>query len=401
MMEKIFTIIILVSLAFMGWSQADPVVHINFDNCTGEDVQGGLSDYIQSSTIDCDCGISGEGVYFDGAMDSLHLDEEIIDLFNNDFTFSMYFWVDDAPQPYTVFGIQGDCSKDSVFLVKYLPQIKELDVQIAKNFGLGAFLIGPINEDLCWHHIIFTKFGKEYSLTVDGVFIETKTLTEEIVMGTKHQIRLGGSPCVGIQESNMNGRIDEIKIWDYPLTLEEQAALNVFEDQIITQDTTIFEGDIFPIRTGGTCAPNFSWSPGAGLSSTSVLEPEASPTESVTYFWNIDHGTCLTRDSIDVFVIDDNEIDCSNLLLPNVFTPNDDDLNDLYTISNNFIIEDLNYFEIYDRWGAKVFETMTKDDGWDGMFNGIEQAPSMYVYKIEYTCRGETFQKAGNFTLLK
>jgi len=395
------TLIICIALiAFNAFGQT-PVVHISFDNCDGTDVQGGLNNFVQSSTVDCDCGIEFNAAYFDSETDTIHLDDEIKSLFNEDFTISIHFWVDDQIQPYSIFSIQDDCSKDSIFLIKYIPQIGELDVQISKNFGLGAFMIAAINPDRCWHHLVFTKSGKEYALTVDDVFIEKKVLTEEIVMGEKHKIRLGTSPCLNTQETFMRGRIDEIKIFDFPLSTEEQGNLVVEPDQIITIDTTIFAGSNIPIETGGTCSPNFSWSPTAGLSDPFDIEPIATPDVSTTYFLNIDHGTCLTRDSIEIFVIEEENIDCAELLLPNVFTPNGDNVNDILEISNKFIIQDLSYFDIYDRWGSKVFSAVNKDDGWDGSFDGITQSPSMYVYKIEYTCRDEVFQKVGNFSLLK
>lgn len=113
------------------------------------------------------------------------------------------------------------------------------------------------------------------------------------------------------------------------------------------------------------------------------------------------HDNCVTTDSIRIFVLQDDDIDCDNLLLPTAFTPNGDNINDDYGISNTFIINDLQRYEIYDRWGLKIFESADKNEKWDGAFRDQNLMPGTYVYKIEYECRGDNFQKTGSFNLIK
>ena len=396
-----FILISFLLMASISWSQVDPVAHITFDDCTGIDVAGPLDDNFVSPTVDCDCGVDLNGAYFDEEADSIFLDNGIKDLFAEDFTFSMYFWVEDAPQSYPLFSIQRFCSKDSSFQIRYIPAINELDVQISRNFGSGVFLTAPLNENRCWHHVVFLKEGNNYSLTVDGVFIATDNVLEPVVMGERHRISLGSSPCLNTLETYARGRIDQIKIFDRPLGLEEIQQLDERPDQIITQDTTIFAGSSVFIETGTICSPNFSWNPTTDLDDSNLTEPTATPDVSTSYELNIDHGSCTASDNINIFVIDEDAVDCGELLLPNVFTPNDDNINDKFSISNNFIISDLEFFEIYDRWGAKVFSTQIKEEGWDGSFNQIRQAPNMYIYKVRYTCQDESYEKVGSFSLLK
>ncbi len=400
-MKTAYLLISFLFVTTLGWSQLDPVLHITFDDCTGTDVVGPLDSNIVSPTVDCDCGVDLDAAYFDEEADSIFLDNGIKDLIGEDFTFSMYFWVDDSPEPYTLFSIQRFCSKDSSFQIRYLPAINELDVQISRNFGAGIFLTAPLNDNRCWHHVVFVKEGNDYSLTVDGIFIETDNVLEPVVMGEKHSVRLGSSPCLNTLETHARGRIDQIQIFDRPLSLDEIQQLDEQPDQIINQDTTIFAGSSVFIETGTVCSSNFNWIPATGLDDTSLIEPTATPDQSTMYELNIDHGSCTATDSLNIFVIDENDIDCEDLLLPNVFTPNGDKINDEFFISNSFIISDLDFFDIYDRWGAKLFSTQNKEEGWDGTFDNTIQAPSMYVYKIEYTCQDESYQKIGNFSLLK
>jgi gliding motility-associated-like protein len=76
-----------------------------------------------------------------------------------------------------------------------------------------------------------------------------------------------------------------------------------------------------------------------------------------------------------------NEVDP---IVPNVFSPNDDNVNDLfeYRISNNqFVIE------IVNRWGQLVFSTNDSVHYWDGIdqISGKESPDGVYFYTIQFT----------------
>ena len=87
--------------------------------------------------------------------------------------------------------------------------------------------------------------------------------------------------------------------------------------------------------------------------------------------------------------------------MPRAFTPNGDRLNDDFGISNIFLVDDINTFNIYDKWGGKVFVSGSKHDRWDGTQNGNQLPGGAYTYWISYTCKNETFTKTGNFVMLK
>jgi gliding motility-associated-like protein len=60
------------------------------------------------------------------------------------------------------------------------------------------------------------------------------------------------------------------------------------------------------------------------------------------------------------------------------------------------------HFEIYNRWGQRVFTTDNIDIGWNGYFNGKLCAQDVYVYKAwgKYL-NGQTFVKSGDITILQ
>jgi len=177
--------------------------------------------------------------------------------------------------------------------------------------------------------------------------------------------------------------------------------MNEYPDQLISQDTTIFFGDSYDINAGFTCANTVTWSPQVGVTGPNDLEPTISPSSTTFYEVTYDHGNCISRDELNIFVISPEDVDCSNLLLPTAFSPNGDALNDEYFISNAFVVDAIDRFEIYDRWGLKLFETTDKNEAWDGRFRGKMMPPATYVYKIEYTCKDESFRNTGSFNLLR
>lgn len=92
----------------------------------------------------------------------------------------------------------------------------------------------------------------------------------------------------------------------------------------------------------------------------------------------------------------------AGLFVPNAFTPNGDQINDIFLPI--IFCEELQYYhlEIFDRWGNLVFQSFEKDLGWDGRFNSEKMNPAVFVYVIEYQIRGYGKNiKAGDVTLVK
>lgn len=144
---------------------------------------------------------------------------------------------------------------------------------------------------------------------------------------------------------------------------------------------------------------SYQWSPGATLNSAVIRNPIASPTTTTTYNVIIRDGECVATKSLTVYVTD---FECGRptVYVPNTFTPNADNKNDLFYVRANQLSE--LYFVIYDRWGEKVFETTSLEIGWDGTFRGRPLDPDVYVYYLNITCvGGEEYQEQGNITLIR
>ena len=73
--------------------------------------------------------------------------------------------------------------------------------------------------------------------------------------------------------------------------------------------------------------------------------------------------------------------ECSNYVLPNVFSPNGDGVNDLYQPLRTSYVEKVD-MKIFNRWGLQVFETEDPDINWDGKISGSDKlvSPGVYYY---------------------
>lgn len=71
---------------------------------------------------------------------------------------------------------------------------------------------------------------------------------------------------------------------------------------------------------------------------------------------------------------------CPSYVLPNAFTPNNDNSNDLFVPRLNRFINRVE-FELFNRWGQKVYETSDPDLNWNGTnLSGKELAEGTYFY---------------------
>lgn len=146
----------------------------------------------------------------------------------------------------------------------------------------------------------------------------------------------------------------------------------------------------------------WSWSPSEFLSCSDCPNPIAYPLTTTTYYLTaVDSNDCSTTDSVVVVV----EFD-GKAYIPNVFSPNDDGINDVFMVLTGCVRE-VKKMLIFDRWGEKVFEesnTPPNDPlyGWDGNFRGKPMNPDVFVYYIIvelYDGTEKTYK--GDLTLLR
>lgn len=98
--------------------------------------------------------------------------------------------------------------------------------------------------------------------------------------------------------------------------------------------------------------------------------------------------------SIDVYIN-------STFVIPNVFTPNDDGTNDVFTV-DAIGLESMDA-EIFNRWGQKEYEWHTTNGGWDGRTaSGVPAPDGTYYFIMRATgIDGKEYKEHGSFSLIR
>lgn len=145
----------------------------------------------------------------------------------------------------------------------------------------------------------------------------------------------------------------------------------------------------------------FAWIPPLGLSCSDCPEPLATPAETTTYTLTVEApGGCTATDSLTVAVLK-----VRNVYIPNVFSPNDDGINDFFSVYGGVEVSEVK-LEIYSRWGELVFRSIgaANDDtgGWDGRFKGDVVSPGVFVWRAEVLFfDGVRLDYSGNVTVVR
>lgn len=90
----------------------------------------------------------------------------------------------------------------------------------------------------------------------------------------------------------------------------------------------------------------------------------------------------------------------ARILIPTAFTPNHDNLNDLFEVKGQFV--NIYRMLIYNRWGEIIYDNKSSAIGWDGRMNGKEAPVGTYPYKITVKdINQKEYIKTGTVTLLR
>ena len=158
---------------------------------------------------------------------------------------------------------------------------------------------------------------------------------------------------------------------------------------------------VFFVNNSSSPADSYVWDFGNGevASSTTVTNQSTIYTEEGTYLVSlaVTEGSCSDT-AYQVIIV--------NLILPlsfdtpNIFTPNNDSSNDVFTL-NGKNVGTLELI-ILNRWGNVVFESTDPDASWNGRNNntGNECSDGVYFYKYKITGQGEQSAEGHGFVQL-
>lgn len=158
---------------------------------------------------------------------------------------------------------------------------------------------------------------------------------------------------------------------------------------------TIVKGDAVQLQATATgTIGTVQWTPAASLDNATLLNPIGRPQVTTKYRLTVtSQEGCTSADDITIEVVD-------RFLIPNVFSPNGDGINDRWEI------EHLEKFpgatvQIFNRYGQLVYQTSSyqRGKGWDGHMNGQPLPMGAYYYIIDL--KNGRPKLTGSVTILK
>ncbi len=161
-------------------------------------------------------------------------------------------------------------------------------------------------------------------------------------------------------------------------------------------DTTVVTGQ--PLQLNASGSTNYLWTPRLFLNNDTISNPIATLINNQTYVVRVSSVQgCFAYDTIKITVFQTEP----SIFVPTAFTPNADGVNDIL-VPIPVGLKSYDYFEVYNRWGNKMYFTTQIKKGWDGNYKGVPQITDTYVWQVrgtDYT--GKVVYKKGTVILLR
>lgn len=160
-------------------------------------------------------------------------------------------------------------------------------------------------------------------------------------------------------------------------------------------DLTVDAGNDITLE-GSASIGNILWSPATTLSADNIATPVLTTSTGeggeMIFTMTVTNGNCIVEDNVTVDVV-------VPILIPNVFSPNEDGENDVWKITGlethpNFVLT------VFNRWGAPVYKTFSMDEYWEGKTNKGKNLPTATYYYV-LTLLDGTEPMSGSVTIIR
>lgn len=238
---------------------------------------------------------------------------------------------------------------------------------------------GPISEPQCAGYkttfditSISGGAGPGYTYTIDNGSRINVFVPSEIYAGSHTLTVYDENGCTTTEQFTVSEPAPIL------INLPDEVTVNLGDSVQISPEIS----SVFPIDV-------ISWTPSEVVNCTTCDAPFITATNDLYVVVRVqDVNGCYSTDSTLVLVDKRRKV-----YMPTVFTPNRDGVNDKFQIYTGPGVKNINFFRIFDRWGACVYSENNIPPnengtarGWDGWFNGKECNPGVYTYvaKIEF-----------------
>lgn len=239
-------------------------------------------------------------------------------------------------------------------------------------------------------------FGKNIQLSGSGgvsYFWSPSSALNNNRIQNPTTINLPGTITYSLHVVDANG-CNSLQKDEVVITVTRQTIVDAGRDTVLPvgQPLSLYANDINSVGF-----IQYEWLPYYGLNNPLIANPITILDKDITYTVTARTALgCVATDKIKIQVYRGPEI-----YVPNAFTPNRDNKNDILK-AFPVGIRSFSYFRIYDRWGTLVFSTTDPSIGWDGRIKGTEQSTATYVWMaegIDYI--GKIVRRKGSVIIIK
>jgi gliding motility-associated-like protein len=167
-------------------------------------------------------------------------------------------------------------------------------------------------------------------------------------------------------------------------------------DIVSVSNYNVCVGDTISVRARTLSGYSYEWQPAENADHPHAPATVIHVTANMVLMLVVKDDICYATDTALI-----NSKLCCDVLMPNVFTPNGDGLNDVFRAINR-LHNELETFIVCNRFGEIVFQTADINQGWDGTYRGQPADVGTYFYYLKYTCAGnEVYRKKGDVILMR
>lgn len=171
-------------------------------------------------------------------------------------------------------------------------------------------------------------------------------------------------------------------------------SINDLQADINPGNTTLEMGSSTQLEvvTNSTGPFYYEWTPTDFLSCGTCYNPTITPMAAESYQVIVtDSLGCTDTTWLNI----DISIPCLDVFVPNMFSPNGDQLNDKWNVIGTCLSSF--HARVYNQWGALIFETFDQSIGWDGKYRGIRVQNDQYTYIVDVVYAGGKGEKFAGF----
>ncbi|WP_070137229.1 PKD domain-containing protein [Crocinitomix algicola] len=228
--------------------------------------------------------------------------------------------------------------------------------QITADYAVEDACIGEMVQ------FVNNSFTSDESSIINSLWDFGDASDELNIYDATHEYLTAGEFVVSLKVENTQGCRDTLVRL---LTIRNLPSVEFYVDRTVTH---YFESKFRFSISYPEESSNYYWDfpLGSPLTSESdtyvdVNYPEFETGEYTVYLSVEDEFGCINKDSLAVLVLEDDYV-----IAPNSFTPDQDGINDDWSVYVSGFNLDEFYLQVYNRWGEVVWETRNPEEKWNG-----------------------------------